>query len=25
LSLMESVNAHEKTTIGGALWFGFRG
>jgi hypothetical protein len=25
LSLMESVNAHEKATIGGALWFGFRG
>ena len=25
LSLMESVNAHEKDTIGGALWFGFRG
>jgi hypothetical protein len=25
LSLMESVNAHEKVTIGGALWFGFRG
>ncbi len=25
LSLMESVNAHEKVTIGGVLWFGFRG
>lgn len=25
LSLMEGVNAHEKPTNGGRLWFGFRG